>query len=338
MSCLRFAAALVFSLVVLCVCDVVHAKDEVLRAGIIGCDTSHVIAFTDLINNPAASGPLANVEVTVAYPGGSPDLPVSRDRLPGYVEQLRKKRLKIVDSLEDLAEQSDVILLESVDGRPHLEQFKAVARGKPVFVDKPAAASLADVIAIFRHAEATKTPVFSSSSLRFFDEFRTLAKDPALGELLGCESTGPLHIEKHHPDLFWYGVHGVETLYAVMGTGCKTVTRVDTKDSSLVVGEWVDGKIGSFRGMKVGAGYYGATAYGTKAVIHRGGVSGYEPAMRVICEFFLNGKPPVSSEETIELFAFMEAADESKRQGGKSVAIADVMQKAEQELAAGAGE
>jgi hypothetical protein len=313
-------------------CNVALAKEGVLRAGIIGCDTSHVIAFTDSINNRAAIGPLANVEVTVAYPGGSPDIPASRDRLPGYVEQLRKKGITIVETLEELADQSDVILLESVDGRPHLEQFKAVARGKPVFVDKPAAASLADVMAIFRHAEATKTPVFTSSSIRFFDEIQNLSKDPALGELLGCESTGPLHMEPHHPDLFWYGVHGVEGMYAVMGVGCETVTRVDAKTSSVVVGKWKDGRIGSFRGMKEGAGYYGVTAYGTKTVIHRGGVGGYEPALNAICEFFTSGKPPVSSEETIELFAFMEAADESKRQGGKPVAIADIVKKAEHQL------
>lgn len=313
------------------------AKEGVLRAGIIGCDTSHVIAFTDLINKPATSGPFADVEVTVAFPGGSPDIPASRDRLAGYVEDLRKKGVKIVDSLEKLAEESDVILLESVDGRPHLEQFKAVAQGKPVFIDKPAAGSLADVIAIFRHAEATKTPVFSSSSIRFFDTIRSVAKDDALGDVLGCESTGPLHLEPHHPDLFWYGVHGVEGLYAIMGRGCESVTRVDAETSSLVVGTWNGGRLGAFRGMKVGPGYYGVTVYGTKSVIHRGGESGYEPALRAICEFFVSGKPPVSSEETIELFAFMEAADESKRQGGKPVAIADIMKKAEEELSAGGG-
>jgi hypothetical protein len=309
------------------------AEDEVLRAGIIGCDTSHVIAFTDTINNPDATGSLAKVQVTAAYPGGSDDIPASRDRLPGYVEELRKKGVKIVDSLEQLAAETDVILLESVDGRPHLEQFKAVAKGQPVFIDKPAAGSLADVIAIFRHAEATKTPVFSSSSIRFFEEFQSLAKDPALGKLLGAESTGPLHLEPHHPDLFWYGVHGVEGLYTVMGRGCETVTRVDADTSSVVVGKWSGGRIGSFRGLKEGGSYYGVTAYGTKTVIHRGGGGGYEPALRATCEFFINGKPPVSSEETIELFAFMEAADESKRQGGKPVAIADIMKKAEAELA-----
>jgi predicted dehydrogenase len=311
-----------------------RAKEGVLRAGIIGCDTSHVVAFTDLINKPDASGPLADVEVTVAYPGGSQDIPASRDRIPGYVEQLRKKGVTIVDSLERLADESDVILLESVDGRPHLEQFKAVARGKPVFIDKPAAASLADVIRIFRHAEATNTPVFTSSSIRFIADVQSLAKEDAVGELLGCETTGPMHIESHHPDLFWYGVHGAEALFTVMGRGCQKVSRTDTKSSSLVVGTWRDGRIGTYRGMKVGAGVFGVTLYGMKGVAHKSGFSGYEPLVNVICEFFKTGKPPIDKDETIELFAFMEAADESKRQGGAAVSVADVLKKAEKEAAA----
>jgi predicted dehydrogenase len=326
---LRGSVALAIALVA---GDFAAAADGVLRAGIIGCDTSHVVAFTDLINDPKATGALAKVEVTVAYPGGSQDIPASRDRVDGYVTTLRDKGIKIVDSLSTLAEESDVILLESVDGRPHLEQFKAVAKGKPVFVDKPAAGSLADVIRLFRHAEATKTPVFSSSSLRFLDEFQTLRDDPSLGEFLGAESTGPMHVEPHHPDLFWYGVHGCEALYSVMGLGCETVTRVDTEGSTVVVGKWDNGTIGSYRGIKDAGGYYALTGYGTKGVIHRAGPHSYAPTMNAICEFFLSGEPPVSSQETIELFAFMEAADESMRQGGKPVAIADVLKKAEAEV------
>jgi hypothetical protein len=319
------------SLVCAAACGSVHGEDGVIRAGIVGCDTSHVIAFTDLINNPAAEGAFAKVEVTVAYPGGSPDLPASRDRLPGYVAQLRKKGLTIVESLDELINQCDAVLLESVDGRPHLKQFRGVAKGKPVFIDKPLAASLADVIRIFRHAEETQTPVFSSSSLRFVDEVRDLATDKPFGELLGCETSGPLSFQRKHIDLAWYGIHGVEPLYAIMGRGCETVSRTDSKTSSLVVGKWSDGRIGSYRGITVGHAPYSVTAYGTNAVVHRTGFSGYEPAVRTICEFFATGKPPVVSEETIEIFAFMEAADESKRRGGGPVAIAEVLQKAELE-------
>jgi predicted dehydrogenase len=311
----------------------VLAGEAVIRAGIVGCDTSHVIAFTDVINNPQADGSLARVEVTVAFPGGSDDLPASRDRLPNFVAQLRKKGISIVDSLEALVDGCDAILLESVDGRVHLEQFKAIAKRKPVYVDKPAAASLADVMAIFDIAEATHTPVFSTSSLRYVDAVRELVADKTLGEVVGCETVGPMPIERHHPDLFWYGVHGVEALFTIMGTGCETVVRIDSAPASLAVGTWRDGRIGSFRGFKNGQSNYAFTVYGTQGIGHRFGSSGYEPTVRVICDFFATGKPPVSAAETIEIFAFMEAADESKRRGGEPVAMDELMDKAKREVA-----
>ena len=183
------------------------AAEGVLRAGFVGCDTSHVIAFAHAINDPSATGSLAQVEVTAAYPGGSPDLPTSRDRLPGFVEDLRNRGITIVDSLDELVDQCDVLLLTSVDGRAHLWQFKAIAKGKPVFIDKPAAASLADVLEIFYIDEATRTPVFTASSLRYIDPVRELAEAENIGDILGCETVGPLKIEPHHPALFWYGIH-----------------------------------------------------------------------------------------------------------------------------------
>lgn len=332
---LRQRFCFVCSVVVLSIASVpaALAKEGVLRAGIIGCDTSHVIAFTDLINNPKATGAMADVEVTVAYPGGSPDLPESANRVDGYVKQLREKGIKIVDSLEELAKACDVVLLESVDGRPHLKQFRAVAQGKPIFVDKPAAGSLADVIAIFRVANETHTPVYSSSSLRFCKEVQETAHNDKIGELLGCETSGPLSMEPHHPDLFWYGIHGVEPLYTIMGTGCETVSRTDTDLSSLVVGKWKNGRIGSYRGLRKGYNF-AVTAYGTKGVAQHAGINGYEGAIEEICKFFKSGKPPVSRGEIVEIYAFMEAADESKRQGGKAVALSEIIERAEKQAAA----
>src|SRR5262249_15483863 len=176
------------------------AKEGVLRAGIIGCDTSHVEAFTKLINKPDAPAPFDAVEIVAAFPGGSPDIPKeSMGRVPGYVKKLKDMGVKIVDSIDELANECDVFLVESVDGRPHLKQFRAIAKGKPVFVDKPAAGSLADVLTIFRVADETHTPVFTSSSRRFVEDVQAATKDHSIGEMLGCETLSPLEIEEHHP-------------------------------------------------------------------------------------------------------------------------------------------
>ncbi|MEX2111708.1 MAG: Gfo/Idh/MocA family oxidoreductase [Pirellulales bacterium] len=304
-------------------------ETKVLRAGIIGLDTSHAPAFAKLLNGPEATGDLAGVKIVAAFPGGSPDIPSSADRVAGYTKQLAEMGIEIVPSIEALLEKVDVVLLESVDGRPHLEQVIPVLKAKkPVFIDKPVAGSLADAVTIFELAKKYGVPCFSSSSLRFSKGIIGMREDGNLGEIVGCEARGPCTLEPHHPDLFWYGIHGVETLFTIMGTGCEEVTRVQTPGTEFVVGRWKDGRLGTFRGLRDGSHGYGATVYGTKGIGPSGGYDGYEPLVVEIVKFFKTGKPPVSAEETIEIYAFMEAADESKRQGGKPVTIESVLAKA----------
>jgi hypothetical protein len=307
-----------------------------LKAGIIGLDTSHVVAFTQTLNNPDAKGVLARVRVVAAYPGGSPDIPESKNRVEGFTNTLRDKfHVEIVESIDALLKKVDVVFLESVDGRPHLEQIKPVFQAKkPVFIDKPLAGSLADAVEIYRLAKESGTPCFSSSGLRFSKGIQAARRDPKLGDILGCDAYGPCHLESHHPDLFWYGIHGVETLFTIMGPGCVSVTRVETKNAEFVTGTWKDGRVGTFRGIRAGKQDYGATVFGSKAVGQSGGFTGYEPLVVAICKFFDSGEPPVTAEETLEIYAFMEAADESKRQGGKPVTLASVLARAREKVGA----
>jgi predicted dehydrogenase len=308
-----------------------------LKVGIIGLDTSHVVVFTSYLNNPKAKGAVADIRIVAAFPGGSPDLPASRDRVAGYTKELREKfGVEIVDSIEALLPKVDVVLLESVDGRPHLQQIKPVLKAhKPVFVDKPVAGSLADAIQIFQLAKESHVPCFSSSSLRFSRGIAGLRNDPKVGTVLGCDVHGPCSLEPHHPDLFWYGVHGVEMLFTIMGTGCESVVRIHTKDTELVTGTWKGGRVGTFRGIRKGKSGYGGTVFGEKAIATIGQYDGYEPLVMEICKFFQTGIAPVSADETLEIFAFMEAADESKRQGGLSVTLDSVMARARQQISQG---
>jgi Oxidoreductase family, NAD-binding Rossmann fold len=301
-----------------------------LKVGIIGLDTSHVPAFTKILNNPKSDPKLQGFKVVAAYPGGSPDVAVSRDRVDGFTKQLKESYgVEMVSSIDDLVKKVDVILLESVDGRPHLEQARAVIRaGKPLFIDKPMAASLVDVVKIFALAKEHKVPCFSSSTMRFSPEVVALKNNSKVGNILGADVFAPGTQEEHHPDLMWYGVHAVEMLYALMGTGCETVVRTSTKGGDVVTGVWKGGRIGSYRGIREGKAEYGATLFGSKAVARSNASGPYEPLLAEICKFFRTGQPPVSAEETIEMFAFMEAADESKRQGGTPVALASVLARA----------
>jgi hypothetical protein len=301
-----------------------------IRAGMIGLDTSHVVAFTKAFNDPKAAADLGGIKIVAAFPAGT-DIAASKDRVKGFTEQVQGMGVEIVDSIPALLEKVDVVLLESVDGRPHLEQVLPVLKaGKPVFIDKPIAASLKDTLAIFAAAKEHNVPVFSSSSLRYYTGPQE-AKSGKIGDIIGCTTYGPCSLEPTHPDLFWYGIHGVEALFTVMGTGCDTVTRVTTQDTDVVVGKWKDGRIGTYRGLRGGKAQFGGVAFGSKSILSFGAEGGgYRPLLVEVAKFFQTGKPPVSAEETIEIIAFMEAADESKRRGGVPVSIADVIAKAKE--------
>lgn len=316
------------SLAVAAVSSFAHGK-EPLRCGIIGLDTSHAISFINTLNVKKPPQ-YAGVTIVAAYPKGSPDIESSTKRVPEYTEKARAAGVEIVDSIDALLAKVDVVFLETNDGRPHLEQLRpCLAAKKPVFIDKPVAGSLKDAITIYAEARKAGVPVFCSSSLRFGKSTQAVSKGEH-GKVLRAETFSPVSIEPTHPDLYWYGVHGCESLYTVMGTGCISVKRGKTEDGKeMVTGTWPDGRVGIFR-QENGKDRKG---YGGKAVTEKGEVEvgkyeGYDVLLYAILDCFLTGKPPVSAEETVELYAFMEAADESKRRNGAEVTIKEVMEKA----------
>lgn len=304
-----------------------------LRAGIIGLDTSHVPAFTKLFNNPKADGDLAGIKVVAGYPGGT-DMPASKDRVDKFTEQVRGMGVEIVDSISKLLEKVDVVLIESVDGRIHLKEAREVFQsGKIVYIDKPIAGTLPETIALFELAKKHHVKTWSSSSSRFGADLLALKGNEEIGDILGVTTWGPCSYQSGTPDLFFYAIHGVESLFTLMGTGCETVSRSKGPITDQVTGVWKDGRIGTYRGIVRGKSEFGAIVYGSKGVRQGAKTISYEALCRQIGKFFRTGEPPVSEAETIEIFTFMEAADESMRQGGKPVALADVLAKAKADSA-----
>jgi hypothetical protein len=299
-----------------------------LRLGLIGLDTSHVIAFTKLFNDTNDPKHVPGGRVVAAFKGGSADIPSSASRVDGYTKQLQEQfGVKIVGSIEELCGQVDAVLIESVDGRPHLAQARPViAARKPLFIDKPVAGSLRDAIEIYRLAREAGVPVFSSSAYRYYESLQEV-KNTNVGEIRAVISSGPCHLEPHHPDLFWYGVHPTEALFTLLGPGCESVTRTTTADTDVVTGIWSGGRLGTLVGLRSGPLPHKVTVFGSKAVAEQKGSGDYAPLVREIMKFFQTRIAPVSPEETLAIFAFMEAADESKRRNGTQVSIADVMKK-----------
>lgn len=302
------------------------AQGAEIRIGIIGCDTSHATEFTKIINDPGYAGHVPRGRVVAAFKGGSPDVAYSAAHLEEFSRELREtQRVVFYDTIEQLCANVDAVLLESVDGRVHLEQVKPVLRArKPVFIDKPMAASLKDVVEIFRLAREANVPVWSSSSLRFGKATKAVG-DGSIGRVSVAEVSGPCEQEPHHPELYWYGVHGVESLFTVLGRGCESVTRITGTNGQLeAIGTWSGGRKGVLRGADVFRG----VVRGERGVADVGQFDGYAPLVAEIIKFFQTGVAPVKAEETIEIFAFMEAAAESKRLGGKSVSLSNVLARA----------
>lgn len=306
---------------------------EARRIGIIGLDGSHAVAFTKVINNPAAGPEYGNYKVVAAYPHGSLDIQSSVTRVPAYTEEMRKMGVEITNTIEELLGKVDVVFMVTNDGRRHLEQAMLVFKaGKRMCIDKPMAASLKDAMAIFDAAKYYNVPVYSCSNARFGRIAQEILHG-RIGKVLGADVYGPSPIEKTHPTLFWYGIHGVEALCTIMGTGCKSVARIFNDDTDISVGIWPDNRLGANRAMRVGRRGSGGTAYGDKGIARLEEETGdksplVNPAYKKMTDFFRTGIVPVTTAETLEVLAFMEAAEESLRTGGRPVELELVMQRA----------
>jgi hypothetical protein len=304
---------------VLFLCVAAMAAD--IRLGIIGTDTSHVVVFTQMFHDAARADHVAGARVVAAYKGGSPDIESSWSRVDKYAEELRTKwNITLEPDIPTLCAKVDAILLESNDGRKHLPQARQViAARKPLFIDKPLASTLEDAREIARLAREAGVPFFSSSSARF-GGIATAMKFP---DAQGVMVWGPGPLEAHHYlDLSWYAIHPIELLYTLMGTGCEEVSRMATADSDDIVGRWKGGRLGSVRANRP-HGAQGAVVFRAKEVVQSDKTmeGGYRPLLKEIVKFFQTGKPPVAPEETLEIIAFMDAAQRSKEAGGRPMRL-----------------
>jgi predicted dehydrogenase len=303
--------------------------DDVIKIGIIGLDTSHSPAFAEFFNGGGTEPGLSGFKVVAAYPFGSKEIKSSFETIPEYTEKIKQMGIEVVESIKALLSKVDAVLLETNDGRLHLEQAHEVIRaGKTVFIDKPLTASMSDAVKIYREARNKKVGVFSASSLRYLKNAQAVRYENKIGKVLGADTFSPAALEPNHPDFFWYGIHGVEILYTVMGAGCDTVTRFQTADTDFAVGKWKDGRLGTFRGTRTGTHDSGGIAFGSEGNLNLGPFEGYQAMLVRVAEFFRTGRSPVEPEETLEIYGFMEAADESKRRGGTPVSVDEVLKKA----------
>jgi len=301
----------------------------VVRVGVIGLDTSHSVAFTKHLNVTREKPEYQDFRVVAAVVHGSRDIASSTNRYPSYTAQMREMGVQIVPDIATLLGKVDAVLLETNDGREHYAQTAEVFRaGKPCFIDKPLAHNLVDSVRIVDLAASTGAKFFTSSALRYVKAIRRVKAEKR--EIRGMDCWTCFNCEPTHERWYWYGIHCVDPLYAVMGMGCETVTSFSGADGEIAVGRWRDGRFGVARGLstaKKGAPY-GGMIFTTAGQVDMGTYEGYGEELAEILKFFKTGLAPVAPEESLEALAFMTAAAESSAAGGMPVKIADVLSRA----------
>jgi hypothetical protein len=269
-----------------------------------------------VLNDPASPDHIKGARMVAAFKGGSPDVESSAKRVEGFAKELQEKwQVEMVPSIGDLCGKVDAILLESVDGRKHLPQVKEAARcGKAMFIDKPLASTLEDAREIAAVLKKANVKWFSTSSLRYGE----IGTDMKFPDMTGVTVWGPGPTEEHHQlSLSWYGIHAVELLYTLLGTGAEEVSMVSTPDSDEVTAKWRGGKIGTVRAIRPYSDF-GGVVFRIKSVVQSPAKpkSSYVPMLGEIVKFFQTGVAPVPNDVTMEIFAFMDAAERSKAHGG----------------------
>jgi len=296
-----------------------------LRIGMVGLDTSHCTAFLELLHREDHPFHVPGGRIVAAVPDFSPEMAVSRNRLEGFRKAVEEAGVRLVSSIEEL-KGLDAYLLENVDGRQHADRFEKLARfGKPVFVDKPFTCSVRDARRILARSQQQGAPVFSTSSIRYAAGI----SDLKVGEgqsVKGCEAFGPMGFLEDFPPYFWYGIHSADVLFSKMGRGCREVRVVAQAESDLLVGIWQDGRIGTIRGNRYGNNQFGCVIWTEKQVTT--GLAAAQPPyyallLQQVIEFFRTGRSPVAIEETLEVVAFLEAAEQSRTQNGEPIRLGD---------------
>jgi virulence factor len=292
-----------------------------IRFGMLDFDTSHCVAFTTRINHVGVAKDqfVDGGKVVIGCPGESK---LSPERIEGFTKEMKKLGVPLVDKPEEMIGKVDAMLIEAVDGTVHYERAKPfLEAGLPCFIDKPFACSVADAKKIIALAEKHKATVFSSSSLRYAPEVVAFAADPAPGKLVGCAVHSPASlspIPERNAGLFHYGIHGVEVLYTLMGAGCQRVTCVHEQGADVVTGIWKGGRIGTLRGIRDGKHDYGFTAFTAKQVTNVAISTGaiYRELCKKIIETFEKKKPVLDPAVTLEIVAFIDAANRSGENHG----------------------
>lgn len=289
-----------------------------VKVGIIGLDSSHTPEFVRLIQGEEKKMEGLRVEKAMRF--ASPfQAEFGQDERQAKIE---KWGVRMCRSVEETVDGMDAVFVEINDPAQHLHYFEQVAGlGIPVFLDKPLAGTLNDGLKIVELAAKHRTNVWSASSLRFIPGLaaaRTKAPDPVCANIYGA-----LGKAASGSDLIWYGVHAVEMLNAVMGSGARSVRALSDDNGVVISVQYGNGRRGV---VECNSNLY---QYGGRlqrqdafAVFDSVGEIFYVYLLQEIRQWLAGGPAPVSMSDALEILAILDAAERSILSEGDSVSIA----------------
>jgi hypothetical protein len=292
-------------------------KSKLLRIGLIGLDSSHCLRFAQQLNDSKTIGYVPGGKVVVAFPGGSSDWELSFSRVDSFTKTLEDSfGIEMVDSPEEVAERCDLIMITSVDGRVHRKQFERIAHfGKPVFVDKPLAISWEDARSMMELSLSAGVRWFSSSVWRYTSDLVRVVGERGsriTNNPMDIYLTGPWPLEPGRHGRFWYGIHSVEIMYSILGTGCLSVNSHREGNVESISGIWSNGRrsvISCEHGEQRNfSGLISSIDQTFPFTTIDTAEDRYAGLLRDLISFGMGGDAPVSPEETVEEVAFLEAA------------------------------
>ena len=301
-----------------------NSEKPLIRIGLVDFDTSHVVAFTQRLNHlevPETEW-VEGARVVAGCPGESAMMP---ERIPGYVETLRGYGVQLVDRPADLLGKIDAVMIESQQGSRHLDRARPfLEAGLPTFVDKPFTETIAEADEIIGLAERHNAPVLSCSALRYDPQIAAaLSRRQDLGPILSADVWTAAALHPGNPGLLHYGIHGVEMLYALMGSGCQYVQSAVTQQSETTMGLWKNGHLSTVRGLRDGKYGFGAVVHYEKGneIFTIDGSAFYRELLKVYVTMCETRKPPLAYAIMREIIAFCTAADASQKAKGARTAL-----------------
>lgn len=286
-----------------------------IKVALIGLDTSHTIEFARRMQAPdcPADQKVPGLKAVSCLRFSTPFQ--SETGLNERQKQLEDWGVKVTLDFDEAVADCDALMIEINDPSYHLNYFTRCANlGKPIFLDKPMADTLANARKISDLINSKNLKVFSASSLRFVPQLKeTCDKMPSP---IFVTFYGPLGKAPAGSSIVWYGVHTFEMLERAMGRGAAGVfVKKDSAGITAVV-KYPDNRRGIVE-LTYDAFVYGGCLRNkeTAAPFSVDMTRAYSDLLFETAKFFKTGKTPVAIEDTLEIMGLLDAADRSNESG-----------------------